>query len=106
MHRLAEAGRLRVGEDRAVALVHAAGVGAVTTLLAHPAGRRPEGLDEDLLEAVLARVLHGGNRPPRDRDAVRVAAVTLRAHTDDLTALTGPERRLLAEWLERVASAG
>ncbi len=105
VHRLAEAGRLRVGEDRVVALVHAAGVGAVTTLLAHPADERPEGLDEDLLEAVLARVLDGGEPTTSDPDAVRVAAVTLRAHTDDLTALTGPERRLLAEWLERVSAA-
>jgi len=107
VHRLAMAGRLRVPEHRAVELVHAAGTGAVLTLLARPPQDRDPQLGEDLLEAVLARVLHDepGPAPTTEPDAAAAAAVTLRARADDLAGLTAAERALLVEWLDRVAGA-
>ncbi|WP_369068793.1 TetR/AcrR family transcriptional regulator [Kineococcus terrestris] len=112
VHRLAAAGRLRVGEARAVALVHAAGTGTVLTLLAAPAGERDPALAEDALEAVLRQVLadapadagadSGAGGGP---DAVTTAAVALRAAAPGLAALTAGERHLLGEWLDRVVDA-
>ncbi|MDB6078046.1 MAG: Transcriptional regulator, TetR family, partial [Akkermansiaceae bacterium] len=50
---IALAGRLRVSEERAVALLQAAGVGTVLTLLNQPEERRDPGLSEIAREAVL-----------------------------------------------------
>ncbi|GAB2935269.1 TetR/AcrR family transcriptional regulator [Rhodococcus aerolatus] len=102
VHRLARAGLLRVDEARAVELVHAAGTGAVLTLLAAPPGRRDRGLADDLRDAVLARVLHDLPGPATSDAAA--AAVMLRAHAPDLAALSPAERALLQEWLDRVTA--
>jgi AcrR family transcriptional regulator len=102
VHRIALAGRLRTGEQRAVDLVHAAGTGAVLTLLATPAERRDPGLADDLLEAVLARVVT--DVPPEESSGVLSPAVALRAGAPGLDALTPAERGLLAEWLDRVVA--
>ena len=87
VHRIAEAGRLRIPEPLAAELVHAAGTGAVLTLLARPPADRDLGLAEAMYEAVLARILTDAPAPP---DA-----------SPDLSKLTGAERALLAEWLDR-----
>lgn len=87
VHRIAETGRLRVPEPLAVELVHAAGTGAVLTLLARPPQDRDPGLAEAMYEAVLARILTDAPVPP--------------AVTPELSKLTGAERTLLAEWLDR-----
>jgi len=87
VHRVAATGRLRVTERRAVELVHAAGTGAVLTLLAFPADEREPGLADTMYQAVLHAIL-------ADAPALDVA-------TPDLSKLTAAERALLAEWLDR-----
>ncbi|MBB2901244.1 AcrR family transcriptional regulator [Kineococcus radiotolerans] len=104
VHRLATAGRLRVGERRAVQLVQAAGVGTTTTLLSLPPRERDPALADAMLEAVLAQVLVDAPRPAGD--GTTAAAVAFRALAPDLPALTDGERRLLGEWLDRVVAAG
>lgn len=101
VHRLAVAGRLRVGERRAVDLVHAAGVGTVATLLAtSPEDRDPE-LADQMLEAVLRQVLTDVDAPTGDASL----AVAMRAAVAGLDALSAAERALLAEWLDRVVAS-
>ncbi|WP_410667518.1 TetR/AcrR family transcriptional regulator [Amycolatopsis sp. cmx-4-68] len=85
VRRIAEAGRLRVPERRAAELVHAAGTGAVLTLLASPPEDRDPGLADALLDAVLRAILTGA---PADPPATAPK-------------LTDAERALLAEWLNR-----
>ncbi|MEH0843493.1 TetR/AcrR family transcriptional regulator [Micromonospora sp. CPCC 205711] len=102
--RVAEAGRLRVGVDRAAEMVHAASCGVALTLIQ---GGDP-GLSPATREAVLAAVCADSPaaravRPP-DR-AVR-HAVALRTALPELTGdLTAAERALLAEWLDRLNGA-
>lgn len=103
VRRIAEAGRLRVAEQRAVELVLAAGSGAVQALLASPVDERDPTLADDLLDAVLRQVLTDAPVRPDD-DSVAAAAVTLAAHVDRLEVLSEGERRLLTEWLGRLAS--
>ncbi|NPD04755.1 TetR/AcrR family transcriptional regulator [Nocardioides sp. zg-1308] len=105
VHRLAVAGLLRVPEARAVDLIHAAGIGAVHALLATPADARDAGLGEAMMDAVLAAiVVADGARADVVRDAPVAAAISLRAVAPRLDVLSGPERQLLAEWLDRVAA--
>ena len=100
VHRIAATGRLRVGERRAVDLVQAAGIGVITTLLATPPEDRDPGLVGAVLDGLLRQLL---TDEPEEADAGPVAAaVALRAAAPGLTSLTEPERRLLAEWLDRV----
>lgn len=97
---IAQAGRLRIAEERAVALVHASAVGIVTTFLALP----PEERDEKMLalsrDAAIAAIV--------DETAASQAsgpvshAIALRAHLDNAEALSPAERALLGEWLERL----
>ncbi len=99
--RIARAGRLRVPEERAAALVHAVGTGTVATLLATPEDRRDPALAALALDAVLA-VLVGpdtGSRPA----APALLAIGLRAHLDDATALSPGELLLMRELLDRIA---
>ena len=104
VHRVAAAGLLRVAEARAVALIHAAGTGAILSLLEQPVGERDPELATTLLDAVLDRILTGEVESTTDAVPAthHTAVVTLRAVTDDLAALSAPERALLAEWLDRV----
>ncbi|MFJ7213365.1 TetR/AcrR family transcriptional regulator [Amycolatopsis sp. NPDC098790] len=83
VHRVAESGRLRVPEPLAVELIHAAGTGAVLTLLAGST----EGLADAMYEAVAGRILTDAPAPP--------------AAPPDLSMLTGAEHALLEEWLGR-----
>ncbi|GAB2456975.1 TetR/AcrR family transcriptional regulator [Jatrophihabitans fulvus] len=103
IHRVAAAGRLRVPEERAVALVHAAGTGAVLTQLALPHESRDPGLADAMLGAVLRDVLVDADVP--SADGVVAAAVTVRAAASGFEVLSEAERQLLGEWLDRVASA-
>src|SRR3954451_10588675 len=64
VHRIAETGRLRVPEPLAVELIHAAGTGAVLTLLAQGPEERDPGLAEAMFEAVLGRILTDAPAPP------------------------------------------
>jgi AcrR family transcriptional regulator len=100
--RIAEAGRLRIPEDRAVALVHAAGCGTTLTLIATPADRRDPELSAAAREAVIAAITT--DPPATAPQGPAAAAVTLRTLLPRTGALTGPERTLMREWLDRIAS--
>ncbi|USX54665.1 TetR/AcrR family transcriptional regulator [Lentzea sp. HUAS12] len=94
--RVAAAGRLRVSERRAVELVHAAGTGAVLTLLSSaPQDRDPE-LADVLFETVARAILtdEPAGETSSATDVVRRALPALRQ-------LTEAERSLLSEWLAR-----
>jgi AcrR family transcriptional regulator len=105
LHRVAAAGRLRVPLERAVDLVQAAGTGVVQTLLTQDPEHRDAGLADALYEAVLRQILLDADSfETQDAGAaVAAAAVSLRAVASTLPGLSGPERDLLAEWLDRVA---
>lgn len=101
---IALAGRLRVGEGRAVALIEAAGQGAVLTLLRQPAGQGDAGLATLAREAVIAAIT--GETDGADASPAQGAAITLRASLDALLMLSAGEKHLLAELLDRIADAG
>ncbi|GAB2598397.1 TetR/AcrR family transcriptional regulator [Microlunatus antarcticus] len=104
VHRVATTGRLRVSEQRAVALVQAAGIGTIQVLLATPVERRDPGLATSLYDAVLGQIL--SDLPAPEDDGTSAAVVAFRTLAPRLEALSPPERRLLAEWLDRVIAAG
>jgi AcrR family transcriptional regulator len=103
VRRVAEAGRLRVSERRAVDLITSAGTGVVFTLIDQPVDERDPGLAATAWAAVCAAIL------VEDRAAAvaspAAAAVTLRAALPELGSLTGAERVLLGEWLDRIAAS-
>ncbi len=101
IRRVAEAGRLRVPEDRAAALVHAAGSGTTLTLIATPADRRDLELSITAREAVIAAITAAVPAAPSAGPAA--AAVTLRALLPHADSLTEAERGLMREWLDRMA---
>jgi len=104
VHRVAEAGRLRVPEARAVDLITAAGTGVVFTLIDQPEGERDRGLADLAWRSVCAAILVE-DRPAGDAAVAgpAAAAVTLRAALPDVSALTPSERSLLGDWLDRIA---
>jgi AcrR family transcriptional regulator len=102
VHRVAEAGRLRVTERRAVDLIRAAGTGVVFTLI-DQADERDDTLADTAWESVCATILVGASSPAVTGPAA--AAVTLRAALPDLAALTAAERALLGDWLDRIAES-
>jgi AcrR family transcriptional regulator len=100
VHRVAVAGRLRVSEERAVGLVQTSGVGVITTLLGTPVDDRDPGLAEAALDGLLAQILT--DAPVADPTGHLATVVAFRAVAPELGRLSGSERRLLAEWLDRV----
>lgn len=105
VQRIARAGRLAVPVEQAVALIHAAGVGAVTILLSMPAQERDRQLSLMARDAVLAAIL----AEPRTRSgyaAITPLAVALRSRLDEAADLTPGERLLLSELLDRLSSTG
>jgi len=103
VHRVAEAGRLRVSERRAVELIQAAGTGVVFTLIDQAAEERDDTLAGTAWDSVCASILTQASTAATG--GPRVAAVTLRAALPDLTALSAAERALLGDWLDRIAEA-
>ncbi|MFI7149965.1 TetR/AcrR family transcriptional regulator [Nonomuraea sp. NPDC050022] len=101
IRRIAEAGRLRVSEERAAHLVQAAGLGTTVTLITMPADRRDPELSVLAREAVIAAITT--DAPAAVSPGPVTAAVTLRAVLPGTTVLTEPEQRLLEEWLDRIA---
>jgi len=100
---VAEAGRLRVGVDRATRLIHAAGVGVVLTLIAAEVAVRDLAVSDLTREAILAAVTT--DAPPGDTERRRAVshAVALKAVLPEApAAFTSAERGLLAEWLDRL----
>jgi AcrR family transcriptional regulator len=103
VHRVAATGRLRVGEQRAVGLIMAAGVGTITALLTTPPEQRDAGLADTMYDALLGRILTDSPGPAGGDPTA--TAVAFRAITPNLDALSDAERRMLAEWLDRVIEA-
>jgi len=103
VHRVAEAGRLRVTERRAVDLVVAAGTGVVLTLIDQPEDERDDALADMAWESACATILTSAGTAAITGPAA--AAVALRAALPSVTALTSAERALLADWLDRIADS-
>ena len=101
VRRLAIAGRLRVPEERAVALLHSTGVGVIETLLAQPEDQRDPELSSLAREAVLTTI--ASRHVPPSRTGLHGAANALRASLHEVSVLSEGERALLGEWLERIA---
>lgn len=100
IRRIAEAGRLRVPEARALQLIHSVGVGVVQSLLELPPNERDLEVATLARESVLAAI-SGESLAPASN--VAAAAVTLRARLDDTAVLTKGERALLEELLTRLS---
>lgn len=100
VRRVAASGRLRVGEQRAVDLIHAAGTGTILTLLSAPAEHRDLGLADTAYEAVLRAIIT--NAPDAPAGNTTAAAVALRSDLPNLTVLSEAEAALFAEWLDRI----
>jgi AcrR family transcriptional regulator len=99
---LAVAGRLRVSEERATALIRASGLGTVLTLLEMPEGHRDLGLSDLAREAVIVAIV--SEAPSVEYAGAAGAAIALRALLPDDSALTHGEQSLLREWLDRLAT--
>jgi AcrR family transcriptional regulator len=101
IHRIAEAGRLRVDEERAAQLVHAVGGGTALALIATPEDRRDLTVSDLAREAVIAAIIT--DAPALVVPGPAGAAVALRAVLPQTSALSANERSLLKEWLDRIA---
>ncbi|MFE9407113.1 hypothetical protein ACFYNY_35975 [Streptomyces sp. NPDC006530] len=104
IHRIAEAGRLRVDEARAAQLVHAVGGGVTLALIATPEDRRDLSVSRLAREAVIGAITTGAPAPAPPGPAV--AALALRALLPQTGVLTPGEHGLLTELLDRIARAG
>lgn len=102
MRRVAAAGRLRVSEARAVHLFHASACGIVLTLLAMDEAQRDLRLSELARETALAAITTAS--PVLESPGPAAAAIALRATLSEATPFSEGERRLLAEWLDRLAA--
>ncbi len=107
--RVAEAGRLRVGVDRAVQMIRAAGSGVTLTLIGTAPAERDPALSTTTREAILAAIIADEPAPETtaggglNRAAQR--AVALKAVLAEVQAeFTPGERTLLAEWLDAIAT--
>ncbi len=103
VHRVAATGRLRVSESRAVAMIQAAGIGVIQTLLATPPEHHDPDLAQAMYDAVLAQILI--DAPALPEGGPMATAVTFRAIAPELTMLSSAERKLLDDWLARIVSA-
>lgn len=102
VRRLASAGRLRVGEERATEMIQAAGTGTILTILSQPADQR----DPDLADAMLDAVLHAivTDAPAVAEPGTTPITAAFATVVPQLTTLTTAERELMSEWLSRVVA--
>jgi hypothetical protein len=99
---LARDGRLRVEAAEAARQFAAANSGVTLSLIAQPEESRDLAMSTQVREAVLAGLLA---EPPTGGSSVSTLAVALStALSDDVDALTPTERRMLREWLHRLAA--
>ncbi|MGS0683934.1 TetR/AcrR family transcriptional regulator [Nakamurella sp. GG22] len=99
VRRIAAAGQLRVDEQRAVDMIHAAGTGTVLALLGSPPDDRDPGLSEAVFDAVAAAIL--ASAPVTQDTDVSTVTVLFLTVLPDLPGLTDAERTLMAEWIAR-----
>lgn len=102
LQRIAAAGLLRVDEQRAPHVIHAAGAGTVLALLSASAQECDLGLPDAMFDAAAAAILT--TTPATPDPTVSAVAVTFLTVLADLPALTNAERTLIAEWLTRSLS--
>lgn len=102
IQRLAAAGRLRVDERLAFGIIQATARGAILTWLSLPASQRQPALLGALREAMVTAVTT--EKPAVTDPGPAAAALALRATLPDQNILSGAERQLLDEWLERLAA--
>lgn len=103
VRRIAEVGRLRISENRAAHLIHAAGCGMTFTLISLPEEERDPALSVSARESVIAAVTTDGDG--HEAKSPVSLAVAMRAVALHLEMLTDNERHLLAEWMDRVVSS-
>jgi AcrR family transcriptional regulator len=108
VQRVAEAGRLRVGVERAAQMIHAAGSGVTLALIAIRPEERDLALSEMTREAVVAAVTTDtpGAVAAPDGGRARAAshAVALKAVLPEVAnTFTPAESGLLSDWLDRIA---
>ena len=101
---IAQAGRLRMSEERAINLLHSVGTGTVLSLLSTPVDRRDPGLSDIAREAVLSAIT--GEAVATAKSGPSGAAAALRASLDRTSVLTSGERHLMEELLDRIADGG
>ncbi len=97
IRRVARTGRLRVSERRAVGLIQAGGIGVIQTMLG--SSERDAGLPDAVYEAVLGQILT--DRPIRPDSDPMATTIAFRALAPQLDRLSGSERQLLIDWLDR-----
>ena len=100
---IALAGRLKVSEARALALVQSVCVGTVLTLLGEPVDRRDVGLSDVAREATMAAIT-GGAAPSSTGPGGTAAALS--ASLDQVSVLSPGEKLLIGELLVRIANGG
>lgn len=100
IHAIALAGRLRGSEERAVAMVHAAGTGVVMALIAQDQAPASFDLGAETREAVIRATT---TTVDFSDDTASSAATTLRARLGHSRALSPGERGLLDELLLRLS---
>ena len=100
---IALAGRLRLSEARAAALLQAMGNGTVLTLLSTPEDRRDPGLSASAREALIHAIT--GEAAVAETAVPSAAAAALRASLDQTDSLRTGERAFLQELLDRIADA-
>jgi hypothetical protein len=99
--RIAAAGRLRVREEQAASLFHAAAVGVVRHLLNLPADLRDMTTSHMARDASLA-IIADAPSPPSSASPQATAAITLRAALSRDSPFSTGELSLLREWLDRL----
>jgi AcrR family transcriptional regulator len=102
VHRLAASGRLQVPEERAVAMIHAAGTGVIVTQLAVAPSDRDPGLAAAVFDTLLRGI--SSRAPVGPGGNVVAMVVALRAVAPGITVLTDAERLLFIEWLDRLGA--
>ncbi len=107
--RVAEAGRLRVGVDRAMHMIQAASAGVILTLLGTAPKERDLALSEATREAIIAAIIadapEGDATAGAGRERAAQRAVALQSVLAEVRAeFTPGEQALLAEWLDAIAT--
>lgn len=100
IHRVAEEGRLRVSESLAAELMHATGSGVTMHLVNTPPELRDLALSATAREAVIAAI--STDRPVDRTPGPVTAAAALHAALPRIDTLSGNEKALMSDWLDRI----
>ena len=100
---VAVSGRLRMPEERALSLFHAAATGIIQVLLRQHSNKRDQRLSIEAREAALGAITMEAT--PHMASGSIGAAIALNSHLGDIDVLTAGERALLKELLDRIAGS-